>query len=99
LKEINGKNKNLKNHIDIHRNFINLIYEFREKVIHQEGLNQSHFCIVPNWNSFIKIDKEIQSYIKDCNDFNSKYKFISIWGVFKQNSELFLVHISFPNKY
>jgi hypothetical protein len=37
LEKIETFNPNLKQHINRYRDFINLIYEFREKVIHQEG--------------------------------------------------------------
>lgn len=37
LEKIETFNPNLKQHINRYRDFINLIYEFSEKVIHQEG--------------------------------------------------------------
>jgi hypothetical protein len=40
LEKVETFNPTLKQHIDNYRDFINLIYAFREKVIHQEGLNQ-----------------------------------------------------------
>ena len=77
LEMVETINPILKLHIDTFRDFINLIYAFREKVIHQEGLNQTISPIVPNWSSFIKIYPEIWDYIKRCGDGKSEYKYIS----------------------
>jgi hypothetical protein len=70
-------NPALRQHINAFRDFINLIYAFRKKVIHQEGLNQVVFPLVPNWSSFINMSPEIRSYIKRCGDAKSEYKYIS----------------------
>jgi hypothetical protein len=90
LEKVEIFNPNLKQHINRYHDFINLIYEFREKVIHQEGLNQIVSPVVPNWSSFIKITPEINYYTKCCGDDKSEYKFISKWGVFEQESYLIL---------
>jgi hypothetical protein len=37
LEKIETSNPNFKQQFNRYRDFINLIYEFREKVIHQEG--------------------------------------------------------------
>ena len=47
LEMVETINPTLKQHINNFRDFINLIYAFREKVIHQEGLNQVNHPIVP----------------------------------------------------
>jgi hypothetical protein len=90
LEKVETFNPTLKQHINSYRDFINLIYAFREKVIHQDGLNQIVSPIVPNWSSFIKISPEIRYYIKRCGDDKSEYKFISKWGVFEGESHLML---------
>jgi hypothetical protein len=64
LEKVETFNVEIKNHIDRYHDFISLIYEFRDKVIHQEGLNQIVSPVVPNWSSFIKITSEINCYIK-----------------------------------
>ena len=48
LEKVKTINLNLKQHIDTFRDFINLVYAFREKVIHQEGLHQFHSPVVPS---------------------------------------------------
>jgi hypothetical protein len=88
LKEIRAKNVGLKNHIDKFRTFINLIYRFREKVIHQEGLDQGVAGPVPNYNNFVKIDNDIHNHIKMAGDQASKYRRISLWGVIDLNGQI-----------
>ena len=90
LKKVETSNASLKIHVDQYRDFINLIYKFREQVIHREGLNQVISPMTINWSSFIKITPEISNYIKQCGDAKSEYKFISNWGVFERGSGLFL---------
>ncbi|WP_458746469.1 hypothetical protein [Candidatus Nitrosocosmicus sp. T] len=84
------KNPALKNFIHNSRNFINLVYAFREKVVHQEGLNGSIHSLVPNWNSFIRIDRQINYYIKSCGDKKHLYKYITNWVIIKQEDEILL---------
>lgn len=93
LKLIKSENNDLKMCIDKYRDFINLIYKFREKVVHHDGLNQSFRSVVPNWNSFIEIDKETHDFIKRCkicNDSASKYEYISNWGILEQQDKILL---------
>jgi hypothetical protein len=55
LEKIETFDPNLKRHINRYRDFINLINEFGEKVIQQEGLNLLEcFPVVPNWSSLIE---------------------------------------------
>ena len=56
LEKIEVKNSGLKKMIDSNVDFRNLIYEFREKVIHREGLERIELPIAPNWSNFFKID-------------------------------------------
>src|SRR5450759_2745183 len=43
LREIRNKNQGLRDHISVYMDFINLIYEFRELVVHREGLSSTAF--------------------------------------------------------
>ncbi|MDR4492422.1 MAG: hypothetical protein R2685_16255 [Candidatus Nitrosocosmicus sp.] len=90
LNEIRLKDPNLKSFVDTFRNFINLIYTLREKVVHKEGLDGSIHPLVPNWNSFIRIDDEINYYIKNCGDSKHLYKYITNWGIIKHQDEKFI---------
>lgn len=90
LEKVETVNPTLKQHIDTHRDFIILVYAFREKVIHQEGLNPIVSPFVSNWSSFIRISPEIRDNIKRCGDGKSEYKFISKWGVLERESYLTL---------
>ena len=76
MKKVETFNTDVKKHVDQYRDFINLIYEFRDKVIHGEGLSQLVSPIVVNWSSFIKITPEINYYIKRCGDDKSEYRSI-----------------------
>ena len=78
---IREKNKPLKDHIDNYRDFINLVYSFREKVIHTEGLSQIVHPIVIGWSNLIPISEEIKKYIDQCKDEKSEYKIITRWGI------------------
>lgn len=66
---------------DKNRNFINLVYRFREKVIHTEGLSQIIHPIVIGWSNFIQISQEIKNFIDQCGDEKSEYKIITEWGI------------------
>lgn len=90
LKALKTTNHDLKSHIDTHRNFINLAYSLREDVVHKEGLDGSIIPLVPNWNCFIKITKQVESYIKNCGNNKHIYKYISNWGLFNRNDEILL---------
>jgi hypothetical protein len=90
LKALDVANHFLKSHVVAHHNFINLVYSLREKVVHKQGLDGSVIPLVPNWNSFIKIEKEVEAYIKNCSDSKHIYKYISDWGVLNRNGEILL---------
>ncbi len=97
LERVRTVDPSLKQYIDVFRDFINLIYAFREKVTHQEGLNQIVSPLVPNWSSFIAISPETRYYIKRCGDGKSEYKYITKWGVFERESNLMLDPYFFSN--
>ena len=88
LKEVNNKNAVLKKHIDINRPFINLIYEFRDKVIHREGFERIISPMAPHWSNLIIINHQIKDYIKQCGDKPSPYKIITEWGVIDRDGRI-----------
>jgi hypothetical protein len=90
LKEVANVDSNLKKHIDLNRDFINLIYSLRERVVHGEGLSRSIAPIVPNWSNFITIDNQIKSVIRQCGDKDTHYGIITEWGVIQTNGKIYL---------
>jgi hypothetical protein len=88
LKDLAKANSNLKKHIDNNRDFINLIYSFREKVVHGEGLPRMIAPIEANWSNFIPLnDHQIISQIKLSGDKCSEYGLITEWGVLRKSTE------------
>lgn len=90
LGEVDKVNPNLKKHIDLNRNFINLIYSMRERVVHGEGLSRKIAPIVPNWSNFITIDNQIKGVIRQCGDKKTYYGIITEWGVLQKNEDTYL---------
>jgi len=90
IERLKAYDPSLVSYINRHRDFISLIYQFRNSVIHGEGLNRIVSPLVPNWSSFVKITPEVNYYLKRLGDDKSEYKIISKWGVFDQNSYLLL---------
>ena len=94
LREIRNKNQNIRNHIHSFVNYIQLMYLFRELVIHREGLAKVAFNYRDEqveWKAnFIKISEEIRNKIKYCGDKPSKYIPISEWGIYEMNNEFYL---------
>lgn len=99
LSELEKKNINLTDLIDKKRTLINLIYEFRERVVHQEGLTRRPLPIAPNWTNFFEIDSLVYNYIKQCGDQKSEYKYISKWGVTNYNNRIFVDPYYFSYQY
>lgn len=90
LKELANKDPAVKKHIDSHRDFINLIYDCRERVVHREGLKRKISPLAAHWSNFIEIDHVIKNYIKNCGDKQSPYKQITEWGVVEQQGNIYL---------
>jgi hypothetical protein len=90
LKEVKIQNPDLKKHIDTNRPFINMIYEFREKVIHREGVERIISPIGPHWSNLIVISHQIKDYITQCGDKPSLYKILSEWGIIDRNMKIYL---------
>lgn len=94
LGEVREKTPHIRDHIHSYVNFINLIYSFRERVIHREGLSKTSFGYQSKdakWKAnFIRISKQTKEDIKHCGDMDSKYDPFSKWGIYKIQTELFL---------
>ncbi len=99
LKKIREKNLPIREHINSYVDFINLIYLFREKVIHQEGLTKTGFesrSADGVWYAnFIKISKEVQQRVKACGDKASPYDPFTEWGSYQLYNEDYLNPYSF----
>lgn len=86
LKALKKKNQILRNHINVHVNFIKLIYELRELVIHRKMLEKRRFS-VDNWEmNSINIDKSILNYFPR-DDKIQQFKPITKWGIYKFNND------------
>jgi hypothetical protein len=99
LKALREKNSNLRNHINKYVDFIKLIYELREAVVHREipqGIRFAYDDHDEKWQSnFIRINEEIKKQIHRCGDSNQKYDPISMWGVYNISTEYLLEPFSF----
>jgi len=101
LHEIDDKDPVLRKLIHDNVHLITLIYQFRELVIHREGLHSLHFhCNSKQgqWHAnFIKITKKELNEIHLCGDKQSEYDEISNWGVHIVADDVFLepYHFSF----
>jgi hypothetical protein len=90
LKEIRGKNPNIRDHINAYVEFINLIYLFRELVVHREGLSKTGFE-GEGWKAnFIKVTESIKQKLNFCGDKNSENDPFTKWGFYQLHGELFL---------
>lgn len=94
LKQIKEKNPKLRALIQKYVFLINVVYLFRELIIHRQGFEKSAFHYVSHNGSWqanmISISKDIVSEINLCGDKKSKYDEISNWGVYPQGNESFL---------
>ena len=75
-----------------------MIYEFREKVIHREGLERKIAPLVAHWSNFIEINRDIKNYIKNCGDHKSIYKHITKWGIVEKQGNNYLDPFYFAKK-
>jgi hypothetical protein len=86
LKELRAANPNLRNYINQHVDFINLIYNIREVVIHREGLKKLQGYVFKNndasWTAnFIVISKDTVQLLERCGDKPDRYNILSFWGM------------------
>jgi hypothetical protein len=73
---------------DIYMPLIQLIYEFREEIIHRDLLDEIGFHISRagsfEWGvNFLQIDHPVKQYIQQAGDRPRKYSIVSHWGVYK----------------
>ena len=99
LKEIRNKNPNIRSHINSYVNFIQLIYSFRELVIHREGFQKTGIKYKDEWEAnFIRISEDISKRITACGDTRSEYNPVSKWGLYIMNNEFYLEPHNFSNQ-
>ena len=98
LKEVNNQNHDLKIHIYNNRPFINLIYEFRDKVVHREGLGRIISPVGTNWSNFIIANHQIKDYMKQCGDKPSSYIIVTEWGILERVKNVYLDPFYFAKK-
>jgi hypothetical protein len=94
LKKVYEKDPVLRKLIDENRPLINVIYLFRELVVHREGLDPLSFRYNSNiepWQAnLIKISKNELNEIHLCGDKPAEYDNISNWGVYTVCDDVFL---------
>ena len=101
LREVRCKNQVIRDHIALYMNFIQLVYTFREIVIHREGLAKVSFQYRGDnakWTAnFIRISEEQKNYIKICRDVSSVLDPFSKWGLYESKG-LFLEPYHFSTR-
>ncbi len=93
LRAIRERNQTLRNHISAYMPFINLIYEFRELVVHRQGLLDMHSENRGdlNWRAnFIAVNTEIQDRLRTCGDVQSDFDPFTEWGLYQMHDLLLL---------
>jgi len=102
LKALREKNSVLTSHRSKYSCFINLIYGFRELLIHREMLDMQNFT--PDMNeekhtiSAIEINEKTINLIKQCGDKKRKYDNFTEWGVFHYKNKYFINPFYFAKK-
>jgi hypothetical protein len=90
LKVLRQHSPALRSHIDLHRDFINLIYELRELAVHSEGFRSMGYRAKMRFTDFLVVDQNILNLIKMCGDVITSGDKISRWGVFHDHPFIFL---------
>lgn len=94
LRKVREKNPQIRDHINSYVEFINLIYCFRELVVHREGISKTGFEYrgeEGKWKAnFIRISEQMKRYLGGCGDEESEFDPFSKWGFYQLHSELFL---------
>jgi len=93
LREIRERNQPIRDHIASYMGFINLIYEFRELVVHREGLVNTGFENRGDvrWRAnFIRINMEIHDRLRTCGDTPSQFDPFTEWGFYQMGGFLLL---------
>lgn len=86
LREVRNINQTLRNHISNYMNLINLIYQFRELVVHREGLANAAFEDHGDerWKAnFIYVNAEIRERLRACGDANNDFDPFTKWGFYQ----------------
>jgi len=87
LDAVRDKDPKIRNHINSYVNFIQLIYTFRELVLHREGLAKTAFQYRgedATWQAnMVEITGEQTDHIKQCHDAGSNADPLPEWGVYK----------------
>jgi len=104
LKALKKRNSTLREHINEHVNFIKLIYELRELVIHRKMLEKTQLKIHPinsdkiqikkdeGWKmNCILIDKSILNFIGRNTNKIQKYKSVTEWGIYQFEDDSILL--------
>jgi len=79
LKKIREFNPDLRKHMTNYSNFIKLIYEIREIVVHREMFEH----LGMSKNNFLKIDEHICKMLKNFKKEKSQEKIINNWGLYE----------------
>ena len=79
LKKIRESNPELRRHITTFSNYIKLIYEIREIVVHREMFEHIRMPI----NNFLKIDENICKMLKNFKKEKSEEEKINNWGLYE----------------
>ena len=94
LNEIKEKDSTIRELIHKYVCFINVIYRFREVVIHREGLDKKGFenkSETGRWKAnFIKIDKGIATELKHIGDKKGDIDPVTNWGIYSVGDIYFL---------
>lgn len=82
LRAVRDKDPKLRKHLENYVQFIKIIYEMREIIIHRENLDKRLFKDEYGYEMVvIEINKKLRDYIRSCGDKKQKYKSITHWGV------------------
>ncbi len=87
LRALRQSDPGLGQHVDNYSDFIRLIYDMRDTVIHREGLQRMGFEYDgqngERWvANFIEVSNQIGLTIRRCGDRNVPYDLITEWGVY-----------------
>jgi hypothetical protein len=102
LIKIRERNPYIHQHIVSYTDFINLIYSFRELIIHREGLAKTAFHFNGNgekWKlNLIKIHKNTEILIYNLGDSPQRYNPFSKWGLVSTNGDCYLEPFHFSKE-
>lgn len=93
LREVRGRNQTLREHISNYMTFINLIYEFRELIVHREGLAHTAFENRGDirWRAnLITINEDVRERLRICGDVSSEFDPFTLWGFYQLHDLLLL---------